>query len=153
MTEWQLQDAKNRFSAVVNAALDGSPQMVHAQGACPPWLYWRWRTTKGFAQAEKSGAPDFIEHLLSIPKGGPEDLFRWSLTEPSRAGMVMYLLDTNVISALRHPDRHPAPTSWLKGQRASDCVHQRRDIWGDRTGNRPTDSPKPGLCPRSGPVV
>ena len=26
-------------------------------------------------QAEKSGGPDFIEHLLSIPKGGPEDLF------------------------------------------------------------------------------
>ena len=26
-------------------------------------------------QAEESGAPDFIEHLLSIPKGGPEDLF------------------------------------------------------------------------------
>ena len=32
----------------------------------------------------------------------------------------MYLLDTNVLSALRHPDRNPAPTSWLKGQRASD---------------------------------
>ena len=32
----------------------------------------------------------------------------------------MYLLDTNVVSALRHPDRNPAPTSWLKGQRASD---------------------------------
>ena len=25
--------------------------------------------------AEKAGAPTFIEHLLSIPKGGPEDLF------------------------------------------------------------------------------
>ena len=32
----------------------------------------------------------------------------------------MYLLDTNVISALRRPDCHPAPTSWLKDQRASD---------------------------------
>ena len=32
----------------------------------------------------------------------------------------MYLLDTNVVSALRRPDRHPAPTSWLKGQRSSD---------------------------------
>lgn len=32
----------------------------------------------------------------------------------------MYLLDTNVVSALRRPDRHPAPTSWLKSQRASD---------------------------------
>ena len=32
----------------------------------------------------------------------------------------MYLLDTNVVSALRRPERHPAPISWLKGQRASD---------------------------------
>ena len=32
MAEWSLQDAKNRFSAVVNAALDGSPQMVTRRG-------------------------------------------------------------------------------------------------------------------------
>ena len=32
----------------------------------------------------------------------------------------MYLLDTNVVSAPRRPDRHPAPTVWLKDQRASD---------------------------------
>ena len=32
----------------------------------------------------------------------------------------MYLLDTDVVSALRRPDRQPAPVSWLKSQRASD---------------------------------
>ncbi len=32
----------------------------------------------------------------------------------------MYLLDTNVVSALRRPDRHPGPASWLQVQRASD---------------------------------
>ena len=32
----------------------------------------------------------------------------------------MYLLDTNVVSALRRPERHPAPVSWLKDQRPSD---------------------------------
>lgn len=32
----------------------------------------------------------------------------------------MYLLDTNVVSALRRPDRHPGPTHWLKRQRPSD---------------------------------
>ncbi len=32
----------------------------------------------------------------------------------------MYLLDTNVVSALRRPDRHPGPTLWLKAQRPSD---------------------------------
>lgn len=33
---------------------------------------------------------------------------------------MMYLLDTNIVSALRRPDRHPAPTLWLKNRRASD---------------------------------
>jgi len=32
----------------------------------------------------------------------------------------MYLLDTNVLSALRRPDRHPGPTVWLRDQRPSD---------------------------------
>lgn len=32
----------------------------------------------------------------------------------------MYLLDTNVVSALRRPDRHPEPASWLRAQRPSD---------------------------------
>ena len=32
----------------------------------------------------------------------------------------MYLLDTNVISALRRPDRHLGPKLWLEAQRESD---------------------------------
>ena len=32
MTEWSLQDAKNRFSAVVDAALTGKPQRVTRRG-------------------------------------------------------------------------------------------------------------------------
>ena len=32
----------------------------------------------------------------------------------------MYLLDTNVVSALRRPDRHHGPTAWLQAQRPSD---------------------------------
>ena len=32
----------------------------------------------------------------------------------------MYLLDTDVVSALRRPRRHPAPTAWLQAQRPSD---------------------------------
>ena len=32
----------------------------------------------------------------------------------------MYLLDTNVVSALRRPDRHPGPTGWITDQRPSD---------------------------------
>ena len=33
---WTLQDAKNRFSAVVEAALAGQPQEVSRRGACWP---------------------------------------------------------------------------------------------------------------------
>jgi len=32
----------------------------------------------------------------------------------------MFLIDTNVVSALRWPERHPAPTLWLQQQRPSD---------------------------------
>ena len=32
----------------------------------------------------------------------------------------MYLLDTNVVSALRRPNRHPVPTTWPKNRRPSD---------------------------------
>ena len=32
----------------------------------------------------------------------------------------MYLLDTDVVSAFRRPDRHPGPTAWLQAQRPSD---------------------------------
>ncbi len=74
MVEWSLQDAKNRFSAVVNAALDGTPQMVTRRGA-PAVVVLAVDDYQRLCQAEKSGAPDFIEHLLAIPKGGPEDLF------------------------------------------------------------------------------
>ncbi|MDE2900212.1 MAG: type II toxin-antitoxin system VapC family toxin [Chloroflexota bacterium] len=32
----------------------------------------------------------------------------------------MFLLDTNVLSALRRPDRNPGPAAWLQAQRDSD---------------------------------
>ena len=32
----------------------------------------------------------------------------------------MFLIDTNVVSALRWPERHFAPTLWLQQQRPSD---------------------------------
>jgi len=74
MTEWSLQDAKNRFSAVVNAALDGSPQMVTRRGA-PAVVVLAVEDYQRLCHAEKANAPTFIEHLLAIPKGEPEDVF------------------------------------------------------------------------------
>ena len=32
----------------------------------------------------------------------------------------MFLLDTDVVSLLRRPDRHPAPARWLRAQRPAD---------------------------------
>ena len=32
----------------------------------------------------------------------------------------MFLMDTDVVSALRRPERNPAPTRWLETQQASD---------------------------------
>ncbi len=32
----------------------------------------------------------------------------------------MFLMDTDMVSALRRPERNPAPTRWLEAQQASD---------------------------------
>lgn len=74
MTTWQLQDAKNRFSAVVDAALTGEPQEVTRRGK-PVVVVVAFEEYQRLCQAEKATAPNFIEHLLAIPKGGPDDLF------------------------------------------------------------------------------
>ena len=75
MAQWALQDAKNRFSAVVDAALSGQPQRVTRRGK-PAVVVLSVTEYERLCQAEKAGAPDFIEHLLSIPKGGDLDFER-----------------------------------------------------------------------------
>ena len=37
MNEWPLQDAKNRFSAIVDAAVAGNPQRVMRRGSPRLW--------------------------------------------------------------------------------------------------------------------
>lgn len=74
MVNWTLQDAKNRFSAVVNAALEGEPQTVTRRGV-PAVVVLAVDDYRRLCQAEKASAPSFIDHLLDIPKGGPDDLF------------------------------------------------------------------------------
>ena len=63
---WTLQDAKNRFSAVVDAALAGQPQEVSRRGKPAVVVlsaaeYARMRE----AAQEKRGS--FVQHLLSFP--------------------------------------------------------------------------------------
>ena len=74
MTDWPLHDAKNRFSALVDAALSGDPQRVTRRGR-PAVVVLAVDEYERLRQLEKTNAPTFIEHLLAIPKGGPDDLF------------------------------------------------------------------------------
>ncbi|MXZ91353.1 MAG: type II toxin-antitoxin system Phd/YefM family antitoxin [Chloroflexi bacterium] len=74
MVNWTLQDAKNRFSAVVNAALEGQPQTVTRRGI-PAVVVLAVDDYQRLCQAERAGVSNFIDHLLDIPKGGPDDLF------------------------------------------------------------------------------
>ena len=81
MAAWQLQDAKTQFSAVVDAAIAGEPQEVTRRGKPAVMIvaideYERLRLT------DEAAKPDFIQHLLAIPKGGPEDLFESSNIRP-----------------------------------------------------------------------
>ena len=72
MTKWSLQDAKNHFSEVVTAARvspqtvtkHGKPTVVVVDVSAYEQLTRRRRS------ARRGRATDFIEHLLSIPKGG-----------------------------------------------------------------------------------
>lgn len=65
---WNLQDAKNRFSAVVEAALGGEPQHVNRRGqpavvVVSATQYERLRRSAGRAETS------FTEHLLAFPEG------------------------------------------------------------------------------------
>ena len=78
MANWSLQDAKNRFSAVVDAALNGSPQLVTRRGQ-PAVVVLSVEEYERLRKGEPDNIPTFVEHLLSIPKGGDFDFERWPL--------------------------------------------------------------------------
>jgi prevent-host-death family protein len=64
---WSLQDAKNRFSAVVDAAERGEPQLVTKRGR-PAVVVVR---ADEFARLRAQEAADdraFVDHLLAIPR-------------------------------------------------------------------------------------
>ncbi len=74
MAEWSSQNARNRFIEVVNAALAGEPQIVTRRGV-PAVVVLAVDDYERLCQAGRARVPTFIEHLLDIPKDGPEDLF------------------------------------------------------------------------------
>ena len=62
MTEWPLQDAKNKFSALVNAALDGEPQRVTRRGQ-PVVVVLSAKEYERLCRSEKADAPTLGELL------------------------------------------------------------------------------------------
>ena len=78
MTTWKLQDAKNSFSAVVNAALAGEPQQVTRRGE-PAVVVVSVQEYERLCNPKPDATPTFVEHLLAIPKGGDFDFDRLPL--------------------------------------------------------------------------
>lgn len=63
---WTLQDAKNRFSAVVDAALAGEPQEVSRRGK-PAVVVLSMQDYQRMTEAARAKRGSFAEHLLAFP--------------------------------------------------------------------------------------
>jgi prevent-host-death family protein len=64
--QWSLQDAKNKFSAVVDAARQGTAQIVTRRGV-PTAVVLSIEEFEKFQQLEAASSPSFVDHLLSMP--------------------------------------------------------------------------------------
>ncbi len=69
--EWPLQDAKNKFSELVNAALAGEPQRVTRRGQ-PAVVVLSAEEYDRLCHLERSHAPTFGQLLLEIPQDDQE---------------------------------------------------------------------------------
>jgi antitoxin Phd len=64
--QWSLQDAKNKFSAVVDAARQGKAQIITRRGV-PSAVVLSIEEFEKFQRFEAAQSPSFIDHLLSLP--------------------------------------------------------------------------------------
>ena len=67
MAEWPLQDAKNKFSALVNAALAGVPQHVTRRGELAV-VVLAVDEYERLLRLERADAPTLGELILEIPQ-------------------------------------------------------------------------------------
>jgi prevent-host-death family protein len=67
MPAWTLQDAKNRFSAVVDAAQAGKPQLVTKRGR-PAVVVVDADEFAKLQQNDIATNRAFVEHLLAVPR-------------------------------------------------------------------------------------
>ncbi len=65
--EWSLQDAKNSFSAVVDAASKGTPQTVTKRGK-PAVVVLSVAQYERLSRKHTPPKRSFVEHLLAMPK-------------------------------------------------------------------------------------
>jgi antitoxin Phd len=64
---WSLQDAKNRFSAVVEAARRGEPQLVTRRGTAAVVVLAAEEYAR-LKSLEERQAPSLIDQLLAMPQ-------------------------------------------------------------------------------------
>lgn len=69
-SRWSAQDAKNHFSAVIEAARH-EPQTVTKHGR-PAAVILSTEEYARLSQLAQRNAPSFIEHLLAMPTDGGE---------------------------------------------------------------------------------
>ncbi|MCY4303950.1 MAG: type II toxin-antitoxin system Phd/YefM family antitoxin [Aestuariivita sp.] len=85
MTQWALQDAKSRFSAVVETALSGQPQRVIRRGK-PAVVVVSVDNYDRLRSHTAQSASSFIEHLLAIPSGNDDFEFERMSLSPRPKG-------------------------------------------------------------------
>lgn len=130
---WSVQDAKNRFSEVVEAARR-APQTVTKHGK-PTIVVVDVAEYERLRGLERARAPSFAEILLAMPQDDgefPRRTFR--MRDPDLPlGMLfgrplhtfpdhapMFLIDTVTLSELRRRERDPLLVKWFERQRAAD---------------------------------
>lgn len=65
--QWTLQDAKNKFSAVVDAAQKGEPQHVTKRGV-EAVVVLSAEEYERLTKLDSKPAKSFVEHILNFPK-------------------------------------------------------------------------------------
>lgn len=71
MGQWQLQEAKNRLSALVDAAVSGEPQQVTRRGK-PAVVIIASEDYERLRRLEKASLPAFNDLLLEMPQDDGE---------------------------------------------------------------------------------
>jgi antitoxin Phd len=89
---WSLQDAKARFSHLVESALHGRAQHVTRHGK-PAVVVLAESDYIALQRSAAALAPGFVAHLLAIPKPTPAKRAKLKPAEPARAKIALRDID------------------------------------------------------------